>query len=200
MFTEADYHHLYERYLVSVNSRVSDGGSASSVSMDPHDIEVLSTKGEGFTTAQKKVLIKYDLKEILLGLAKHLFGAQSKVTWREDFFPFTEPSFELDVLFATEKTGVDSIENNSESGTSNVLVDSNSEQNNEEGKWLEVLGCGIIHDDVMENARKKVLNSNSTNSSSSSLVVINEHGWAFGLGLERLAMILFSIPDIRLFW
>eukprot|EP00903_Cladosiphon_okamuranus_P019905 g18294.t1 len=51
------------------------------------------------------------------------------------------------------------------------------------GKWLEVLGCGVIQDKVMENAGRQ-----------------GEIGWAFGLGLERLAMVLFSIPDIRLFW
>lgn len=52
-----------------------------------------------------------------------------------------------------------------------------------QGKWLEVLGCGVIQDGVMENANRK-----------------GKIGWAFGLGLERLAMVLFSIPDIRLFW
>lgn len=52
-----------------------------------------------------------------------------------------------------------------------------------QGKWLEVLGCGAIEDGVMEKAERQ-----------------GEIGWAFGLGLERLAMVLFSIPDIRLFW
>lgn len=52
-----------------------------------------------------------------------------------------------------------------------------------QGKWLEVLGCGVIQDEVMDNAGRT-----------------GEIGWAFGLGLERLAMVLFSIPDIRLFW
>lgn len=51
------------------------------------------------------------------------------------------------------------------------------------GKWLEVLGCGVIEKGVLERAGQ----GGST-------------GWAFGLGLERLAMVLFSIPDIRLFW
>jgi phenylalanyl-tRNA synthetase alpha chain len=51
--------------------------------------------------------------------------------------------------------------------------------------WLEVLGCGVIHPQIIQNAG---LDPQQTS------------GWAFGLGLERLAMVLFQIPDIRLFW
>ncbi|CAB9500602.1 Phenylalanine--tRNA ligase alpha subunit [Seminavis robusta] len=51
--------------------------------------------------------------------------------------------------------------------------------------WLEVLGCGVIHPDIIQNAG---MDPSQTS------------GWAFGLGLERLAMVLFAIPDIRLFW
>jgi phenylalanyl-tRNA synthetase alpha chain len=90
------------------------------------------------------------LKHILTGLARHLFG-DVEMRWNEDFFPFTHPSFELEVLFQNE--------------------------------WLEVLGCGVVHPEVMANSGRP-----------------KEIGWAFGLGLERLAMILFGIPDIRLFW
>jgi len=51
------------------------------------------------------------------------------------------------------------------------------------GEWLEVLGCGVMRQQILQNGG------------------LNEHtGWAFGLGLERLAMVLFEIPDIRLFW
>lgn len=57
-------------------------------------------------------VIEEDLKELLTGLARHLFG-DVEMRWREDYFPFTEPSFELEVMF--------------------------------NGKWLEVLGCGVIH-------------------------------------------------------
>ncbi len=99
---------------------------------------------------EKKKIIENDLKNILTGLARELFG-NVEMRWNEDYFPFTEPSFELEVLF--------------------------------NGEWLEVLGCGVIHDEVMTAAGKS-----------------GEYGWAFGLGLERLAMILFDIPDIRLFW
>ncbi|CAM9639702.1 unnamed protein product [Phaeothamnion confervicola] len=51
------------------------------------------------------------------------------------------------------------------------------------GEWLEVLGCGVVHEGVFAQAGLR-----------------GRTGWAFGLGLERLAMVLFSVPDIRLFW
>ena len=95
-------------------------------------------------------MIADDLKETLEGLMDHLFGPVEK-KWSDDFFPFTEPSFECEILY--------------------------------EGEWLEVLGCGVIHSEVLEMADRG-----------------DRRGWAFGLGLERLAMILFKIPDIRLFW
>lgn len=74
-----------------------------------------------------------------------------KVRWVEAYFPFTSPSWELEVFW--------------------------------QGDWLEILGCGITKQEILINAD-----------------VSNQLGWAFGVGLERLAMILFSIPDIRLFW
>ena len=105
-----------------------------------------------FTGAGRKAEAERDLKELLSGLAVHLFG-NVPVRWRDDYFPFTEPSFELDVFY--------------------------------DGDWMEVLGCGVIHDKVMTLAGKSPAQC---------------CGWAFGLGLERLAMVLFAIPDIRLFW
>ncbi|CAG8506775.1 1189_t:CDS:2 [Funneliformis caledonium] len=51
------------------------------------------------------------------------------------------------------------------------------------GKWLEICGCGVIKQDILNNAGQN-----------------DKIGWAFGLGLERIAMVLFDIPDIRLFW
>ena len=93
-----------------------------------------------------------DLKATLEGLIKYVFDDPDLQTrWRDDYFPFTEPSFELDVFYQDE--------------------------------WLEVLGCGVIHADVLERCG-----------------LASRRGWAFGLGLERLAMVLFAIPDIRLFW
>lgn len=95
-------------------------------------------------------LIEADLKATLEGLMDHLFGPTKK-RWNTDFFPFTQPSYELEIYHNDE--------------------------------WMEVLGCGVIHEQVLDLSNRS-----------------DRRGWAFGLGLERLAMILFKIPDIRLFW
>mmetsp|Transcript_65148 Transcript_65148/g.152497 ORF Transcript_65148/g.152497 Transcript_65148/m.152497 type:complete len:476 (+) Transcript_65148:64-1491(+) len=97
-----------------------------------------------------------DLKKTLEGLAAHLFQlktGEDTMRWLDEYFPFTEPSLELEIFYQDD--------------------------------WMEVLGCGVIHHDVLRNA---------------GLDPAKVHGWAFGLGLERLAMVLFGIPDIRLFW
>jgi phenylalanyl-tRNA synthetase alpha chain len=87
----------------------------------------------------------------LEGLARYLFGDDIKCRWSDDYFPFTDPSWELEILF--------------------------------NGEWLEVLGCGLVQNQILANCGMP-----------------DSVGWAFGLGLERLAMILYKIPDIRLFW
>ena len=74
-----------------------------------------------------------------------------QVRWVEAYFPFTSPSWELEVYW--------------------------------EGDWLEVLGCGIVKQELLINAG-----------------VPDQVGWAFGVGLDRIAMLLFGIPDIRLLW
>ena len=101
---------------------------------------------------EAKILAERDLKEVLGNLAKHIFG-DVEMRWNTDYFPFTDPSLELEIMY-----------------------------NNE---WMEILGCGVIFDGVMKNANRDVT---------------KECGWAFGLGLERWAMKLFEIDDIRLFW
>ena len=106
--------------------------------------------GNAGSPEEHLVRIEQDLKKSLEGLAVNLFGSV-EMRWVEDYFPFTQPSFELEIFFRNQ--------------------------------WMEVLGCGVIHPQILENAGRA-----------------GEQGWAFGLGLERLAMILFQIPDIRLFW
>lgn len=102
-------------------------------------------------TLEAVKLMEHELKTTLADLAMALFGAQIEYRWVDTTFPFTTPSWELEILH--------------------------------QGKWLEVLGCGIMRDEILKKAG-----------------VSNSIGFAFGLGLERLAMILFDIPDIRLFW
>ena len=107
---------------------------------------------EAWLASDECANVAKDLKATLEGMVDAVFDDPNlEKRWRDDYFPFTEPSFELDVFF--------------------------------DGDWIEVLGCGVIHEGVLERCDKK-----------------SKRGWAFGLGLERLAMVLFSIPDIRLFW
>eukprot|EP00520_Triparma_pacifica_P013267 CAMPEP_0118649458 /NCGR_PEP_ID=MMETSP0785-20121206/9715_1 /TAXON_ID=91992 /ORGANISM="Bolidomonas pacifica, Strain CCMP 1866" /LENGTH=201 /DNA_ID=CAMNT_0006541749 /DNA_START=494 /DNA_END=1096 /DNA_ORIENTATION=- len=94
--------------------------------------------------------IEEDLKKVLSSMARTLFGDVS-MRWVDAYFPFTSPSYELEIFF--------------------------------NGEWLEVLGSGVIQQQIIRNADRG-----------------SQPGWAFGLGLERLAMVLFQIPDIRLFW
>lgn len=84
-----------------------------------------------------------------------------KMRWVPAYFPFTSPSWELEVFW--------------------------------EGDWLEILGCGIVKQEIL-------IKAGVSSSSSSTISSHHKKGWAFGVGLERIAMLLFSIPDIRLFW
>lgn len=101
------------------------------------------------TVEEAKAVASSDLKQVLENLARDVFG-DVEMKWSKDHFPFTDPSFELEIFY-----------------------------NNE---WLEILGCGVIYDGVMKNAERDIT---------------KEVGWAFGLGLERWAMKLFNIDDIR---
>ena len=87
----------------------------------------------------------------IAGTSHSLTEEPLKVRWVEAYFPFTSPSWELEVFW--------------------------------QGDWLEIVGCGVTKQELHINAG-----------------VPHQLGWAFGVGLERVAMLLFSIPDIRLFW
>ncbi|XP_072534809.1 phenylalanine--tRNA ligase, mitochondrial [Salminus brasiliensis] len=102
-------------------------------------------------TLEAVKLVEFNLKQTLTRLVRHLFGEELEIRWVECYFPFTHPSFEMEVRF--------------------------------QGDWMEVLGCGVMEHELVHSAGAG-----------------NKIGWAFGLGLERLAMVLFGIPDIRLFW
>jgi phenylalanyl-tRNA synthetase alpha chain len=105
-----------------------------------------------------------DLKGTLEFFLHELFGADTVVRFRPHYFPFTEPSFEIDVKSSALKSGE---------------------------QWVEVCGCGMVHPAVFEGVNQ----SRRDNAYDPEKWT----GFAFGLGMDRLAMILFDIPDIRLF-
>ena len=105
-----------------------------------------------------------DLKGTLEFFMHELFGADAEVRFRPHYFPFTEPSFEIDVKSKALKAGE---------------------------KWIEVCGCGMVHPAVFEEVNRARADQ--------AYDPEKWTGFAFGLGMDRLAMILFDIPDIRYF-
>ena len=94
------------------------------------------------------------LKDLIYKIIHSLFGEEVELRFRPSYFPFTEPSAEVDIL-------------------------------SNDGKWLEILGCGIVNPVVLENC-----NIDATKFS----------GLAFGLGVERIAMLKHGVKDIREFY
>ncbi len=101
-----------------------------------------------------------DLKHVLHLFAQAVFGDDVRMRFRPSFFPFTEPSAEVDIWWADESLP-------------------------EGGRWLEILGCGMVDPNVFE-----------------AVDVDPERytGYAFGMGVERIAMLRYGIDDIRTFY
>ncbi len=95
-----------------------------------------------------------NLKDLIHQLLHNLFGNDVEIRFRPSYFPFTEPSAEVDIL-------------------------------SDSGKWLEILGCGIVNPIVLENCK---IDSKKYS------------GLAFGLGVERIAMLKYGVNDIREFY
>ena len=91
-----------------------------------------------------------NLKDLIYEIVNFLFGKGIKIRFRPSYFPFTEPSAEVDIL-------------------------------SENGKWFEILGCGIVNPVVLENCG---IDSDAYT------------GFAFGLGIERIAMLKYEVNDI----
>ena len=94
------------------------------------------------------------LKDLIYKIVYGIFGEEVKIRFRPSYFPFTEPSAEVDIL-------------------------------SENGKWLEILGCGIVNPIVLENCK---------------IDTKKFSGLAFGLGVERIAMLKYEVNDIRDFY
>jgi len=162
----ADGKSLVELECEAIEARLA----ASEVQIEVEDNVKLEEAGgiQPFHDKRVALLAARHLKAVLNSLVLELFGERHRadvraagsganateplrVRWISATFPFTTPSYEVEVWFR--------------------------------GKWLEILGSGVVMDRTLQNA-----------------AVSNHLGWAFGLGLERIAMVLYSIPDIRLFW
>ncbi|KAH9935045.1 phenylalanyl-tRNA synthetase [Fomitopsis serialis] len=140
------------------NARLSAHLAQSNIVIEdvPHSSSTNPIPGIHSTEHAERMVL--NLKLSLNSLMLALFGGRAgsaeeplRVRWIEAYFPFTSPSFEVEVFF--------------------------------HGKWLEILGCGLVQQRTLQLAN-----------------IPHDVSWAFGLGLERIAMILFAIPDIRLFW
>jgi len=94
------------------------------------------------------------LKDLIYKVIHSLFGGDVELRFRPSYFPFTEPSAEVDIF-------------------------------SKEGKWLEILGCGLVNPIVLDNCN---IDSNKYS------------GLAFGLGVERIAMLKYGVTDIREFY
>ena len=105
-----------------------------------------------------------DLKQTLLYFTKEMFG-KSKIRLRPSYFPFTEPSAEVDIYWGLETETDYRITK----GTG----------------WLEIMGCGMVDPNVLKNCN---------------IDPSVYSGYAFGMGIERIAMLLYQIPDIRMFY
>ena len=106
-----------------------------------------------------------DLKQTLLYFAREMFDADTKIRLRPSYFPFTEPSAEMDI-------------------SCNICGGKGCNICKYTG-WVEILGCGMVDPQVLENCN---INSNEYT------------GFAFGIGIERMALLLYQINDLRLFF
>jgi len=106
-----------------------------------------------------------NLKGVLAEFLHHLFGNRVKIRFRPSFFPFTEPSAEVDI--------------------SCVMCSGKGCRVCQQRGWLEILGCGMVHPAVLEAGKCDPE---------------KWQGFAFGMGIERIAMLQYGIDDIRLFF
>ncbi len=121
-----------------------------------------------------------DLKGTLEFFAKEVFGPGTKIRLRPSYFPFVEPGAEVDVSCFQCANGTSS-GSGKKTGSCRICKDTG---------WLEILGAGMVHPRLFELAGKNYELPNSLGKKVT--------GFAFGMGVERIAMLLHQIPDLRL--
>ncbi len=154
------YYYLQEP---EVQERMARGESVGAFSfgkvyrkdeIDRHHMNVFHQLDGWFLVPKdEEVIGPKELQDVLMSIAKAVFGDEVVGRFNPDTFPYTDPSLEMEI--------------------------------DKDGKWVEVLGSGVVKGSVLE---KFGIDSSKWN------------GWAFGFGLERLAIVSMELPDIRLLW
>ena len=172
-FIEKDPDILLRTHTSSIQVRVMENSKPPIRTVSPGRVfrnEAISARAhcifhqvEGLYIAEKVSFA--DLKQTLLYFAREMFGETTKIRLRPSYFPFTEPSAEMDV-------------------SCNLCGGEGCNVCKYTG-WLEVLGCGMVDPNVLEFNK---IDSNKYT------------GFAFGMGIERIAMLKFQIRDLRLYF
>ena len=157
----------------SVQVRLMENGSLPIRSIMPGRVyrnEAISARSNCFFHQVEGLYIDEgvsfaDLKQTLYQFVQEFFGENTKVRFRASYFPFTEPSAEMDIYLGKENES----DYRLTKGTG----------------WLEILGCGMVDPNVLDNCN---IDSKRFN------------GFAFGLGVDRIAMLKYGVKDLRTFF
>jgi len=128
--------------------------------IDSRHMNVFHQLGGWYIAPDSEKVEPQDLKNVLGDIVRAVFGPQAAFRINDDIFPYTDPSFEVE-----------------------INVKGTAAEGPAKGEWLELVGSGM--------PKKSVLGK---------MGVTGYHGWAFGFGIERLAITSMQLPDIRLLW
>ncbi len=128
--------------------------------IDSRHMNIFHQMGGWYIAPQSEKIEPEDLKKALGDIVRTVFGPAAGYRINDDIFPYTDPSFEVE-----------------------VNVKGTAAEGPAKGEWLEILGSGMPKASTL-----------------AKLGVTGYHGWAFGFGIERLAIISMQLPDIRLLW
>lgn len=135
---------------------------------------------EGLMVGERISLANF--KYLILEFCKKFFGADVKLRFRPSYFPFVEPGLEVDIRFEHR---IADYADQSRTMRTEIGQSQRGLQKSAKSDWLEVMGAGMVHPKVFDAVK---YNPKFVK------------GFAFGLGLERFAMIKYNIPDIRMFY
>jgi len=152
-----------------IKERIAKGESTGAIcygkvyrkdEIDSRHMNIFHQVGGWYIAPDSEKIDPEDLKKVLAEIVHTVFGPEMQHRVNLDTFPYTDPSFEVE-----------------------VNVKGTAAEGPAKGEWLEVLGSGMPKASVLKK-----------------MGVEGYHGWAFGFGIERLAIISMALPDIRLLW